>query len=768
MFLSFILWPSGPNEEMGDQIHLTAPQGGASAKIPKEELEKKIQKAYSHYLRDTYQNYLSGQNELVGILEAEKKFAPAIGQLCMTYLELWPFAFQDSQDLRTVTLMVQLSGEADPAGIYSATCRTLDLIIRGRTEEARNIVETVLEVEASQGRTPVDFYYLKAYLLGQTKDYQTAIGYLRSAEKLEPRRIRFFALEGQLLMESGDDTNAAKVLKRVIGANGDHSVAKVLLGIIEERKFRHFDKAKTLLLDGLESENKVPRKLASQGYFSLAEMELQNNNTSKALNYARKAYLANSVNLAAKNLILKLGGKDELKSTPLKSIQLILEGDQFVREGDCQSAQAHYKAAYELEKNAVAAMKAGQCLWKLNFSAEALEWLQKAIQSDPKLVEAYVLLADYYTQRYNFVAASRTLSLAQKSAPKSYEVYRGFALVELRRNSPQSAITYGKTALSPYETDVETHIIMARAYMAQEDYRTAYAHAAKAVEIDANYRDAQIVYAETLAGIQGFDSGLSHLVKLVQTYPMVTEYRLALGKLYAKDEQYSEAENTLRQVISLEEKPKEAYLELGKVLRKINRHDEALKVLLQAAVLDPADAEPLFQAGITYMEVKKPNEAIIQFQRVLKINPRYPLVHYWIGKAALEADNYGEALKQSQEERQVNPNLAEAYLLAAEAYTEMKQYSLCAQEFQKAIKLRPQGANIYVSLARCYRLAENLDIAEAMLNQAAAQESGYAPIYREQGEVFERKGEYQRAMEAYRQYFILNPNAPDREAIESR
>ena len=139
-----------------------------------------------------------------------------------------------------------------------------------------------------------------------------------------------------------------------------------------------------------------------------------------------------------------------------------------------------------------------------------------------------------------------------------------------------------------------------------------------------------------------------------------------------------------------------------------------------------------------------------------------------MGKAALSKGDTDEALNQSNKERRVNPNLADAYLLAAEAYTRKQQYTLCAQEYQKAIKLRPQGADIYVKLAKCYRLAGNLDVAEAMLNHAAAQESGYADIYKEQGEVYERKGDIERAIEAYSHYFVLNPNAPDRSQIEAR
>ncbi len=750
-----------------ERIRLLSPQIKATANMAPKTALAKLKRAYAYFYRDTYTSYLSAQNELIQTIEGFPKEPRSMSLLCMTYFELWPYAYQDSQDFATVNKMLQLSSKLDPAGIFSSTCRVVDLFVRGRLAEAKNLVESVLEAEAAQGRAPLDFYYLKAVLLAQSKEYLTAIGYLQSAQKLEPQRFRVFVYEAELHMKRGDYVTAAKLLRTVLSAHKNHSMAQILIGIIEVRQFRHFETAQTFLTSGLNGDS-VPKQLASEGYFALAEIAIQNNDSDGALEYAQKAYSSNSGNEAAKNLILKLGGVEKLKRTKLKGQQLIFEGDQFVREGDCNTAQAHFKAAYELDKSAVAAMKAGKCLWRLSFSTEATEWLQLAIKADDKLIEAYVILADYHTQRYNFSAAAQTLALAQKVSPKSYEIYRGFALVELRRNSPKTALTYGKKALALYETDVETHIIMAEAYMILNDYRQGYAHGAKAIEIDANNRKAQIVYGQALGGIQGIETGLSHMMNLVQTYPLVTEYRMALGKMYAQDERYNQAEEIFLQVIQIEEKPKEAYLELGKVLRKLDNFQPALDAFLKAAALDPADAEPLFQSGMLHLQIKKPTDAMMQFQRVLRINQRYPLVHYWLGKAALENGDPNEALNQSTEERKINPNMADAYLLAAEAYTKLNQYSLCAQEYQKAIKLRPQGANIYVNLARCYRLAGNLDVAEAMLNHASTQESGFAPIYREQGEVYERRGDFERAIEAYNQYFVLNPNAPDREQIEQR
>ena len=64
-------------------------------------------------------------------------------------------------------------------------------------------------------------------------------------------------------------------------------------------------------------------------------------------------------------------------------------------------------------------MKAGKCLWQLNQSVEAINWLNRAIKADAKLIEAYVLQPDYYSQRYNYQTALQVLNKASRIFPNN-------------------------------------------------------------------------------------------------------------------------------------------------------------------------------------------------------------------------------------------------------------------------------------------------------------------------------------------------------------
>lgn len=760
-----------PTQKTEDRLRLKAPQFGKKIEaFGKQQAAQKTREAVSNYLRDTVDGYKLAQEQLVTLLERDPKNLNLFGLLCLAQYELWPYSYQDSKDLKVIEKVTIKAAEVNPTHLYTYTCRTLNMIAKGQTTEAKALTEEVLESYTGNGPAPIPFYYFKAALLKQAKDYVTAQGYANSAHQLWPQWLRAYVLEAEIYMLMGNNSAAYTILSNVYKENKDHPMTKVLIGILEYLQFSNAEKARAFLNSGLKNYRQMPSETAANGFLTMAQIALSENDQPSALKAAKKTYSLDPSNETAKTIIRQLGGERELEKTEVKAHQLILEGDQLVREGDCQSAQAHYKSAYSMDKRlAIAAFKAGRCLWDLSFSIEAIEWLKKAIKADPYLIDAYVLMADYYSQRYEFVAAARTLGAAQAANPKSHEVLRGYAMVELRRNNPKATISYARQALLIYESDVESMILSAEAHLKlREDIQTGFSMAAKAVEMDPSNRQAQIIYAQALMAIQGIDYGVNHLQELITTYPLVSDYRLALGRLYLEDERYNDAERVFRQLIQIQDKPKEALIELAKVLRFQNDIEKALESLFRAAVFDPADAEPFFLAGMMLLDVNKPQEAKQQFERVLAINNNYPLVHYQIGRAELVAKNPKGALARASEEKKVNPNMAAAYTLAAEAYSDLKQYELCAREYQKAIKLRPQGADIYIRVARCYRKFGNFDSALSMLNIASKIESGNPGIYKEQGALFESKGDLQKAIQAYRQYFVLDPNAADRMAIEQR
>lgn len=761
------------------RIHLLFPRKG-QGEISEAKQKEKFNRAGSALVLDTFTGYVRAQNELVELIEgaspnpdAGMKKASALASLCLVYRELWPYAYQDSQDLKAVASITQEAKRIDPAGINGATCEIVNLILSGRYRDAQGLAESVL---LEQTQAPA-LYEIRGDLYLYNQDYSNAAEYFKIAKALWPAWQKSYVQEARARAKLQQFPKSLQLYTEVVKRVGAHSVAKIEMGIIEGLQFSQYDKAVTLIEAGINGSEKVPRQILSSGYFGLAEIYLRRNQTPRALENAQRAYSLNSGNMEAKAMIVSLAGEAALKGLKFKADELVYLGDQYMRSGDFFSAQAQYKAAYDADnKNAFAALKAGKCLWQLNQTAESLEWLRKAIFADQNLIAAYVELADYSAQRYDFYAAAEVLKRAQARSPKSFEIYRGFAQLELRRNNFQGAVNYGLRALKLYETDMDTLLLMAKAYVGMQNFVEAQRFAARGIDLDSNNIEAQSLYGKIEASLHGVDSGANYIQNIINRFVITKgqqvpqaaiEYRIALGEIYMIDERFRPAEESLRQAINLDRNSKRALITLGKIMQAQNFNQEALELFLRAAVLDPSDADPIFLSGQIYLDAGKIQEAAKQYERVLKINTRYPKGHAQLGRVYLRLNDGKKALEEALAERAINPDLADSYVLAAEGYFSLKQYTNCAAEYQKAVGKLGQGATILVRMARCYRLGGALDSAGSLLRQAVTLESGNPDIYKEQGAIYHMKGMADEAVTNYDTYLRLAPNASDRGEVET-
>jgi tetratricopeptide (TPR) repeat protein len=761
-----------------NRVHLLQPRKGAP-ELAEAVVAEKYKRALASFQVDTYKTYQTAQNELVEIVEGMSKKpemasrnAERLAFLCLTYREMWPYAFQDSQDLKTVSLVMQEAKRLDPAGRSGATCEIVQLMLNGRNRDAQGLTDSML-VEESQ--TPV-LFEIRGDLYATVRDYDSASNYFEQAKVMWPAWQKITVEEARAKQKVRKYPEATELYRSVLAKVPQHPVAKIELGIMEASVFQHPDEGAALIKTALDGKEKIPDVVASNGWLGLAKIQESKNLSAKAGEYAMKAYKLNAANLEAKSMAERLNGKVSAPG-PKEAQGLIVLGDQYFQQGDFFQAQAQYKTAFEADpKSGISAMKAARCLWALNQSSDAIEWMKRSVAADPQLTAAYVYLAEYYARRFDFQAATQILAKAQRLQPNSYEVYRGLANVELIRNNFKGAVQYGTRALKLYESDIDTYLIMSKANMGLRDFQAAERFAARAIELDFNSTEAQSLFGKSQAGLRGVEAGVTYMQSLINRYVITKgkqvpqaaiDYRVTLGDIYLSDQRNGPAEQAYQQALTFDADNKRALMGLAKSLQAQNKQAQALEAFLRAAVLDPSDADPIYFSGQLYAEVGKPKEALKQFERVLKINSRFPRAHVALGQMYLRTGDSKTALEEAMKEREINPGLRDSYILSAEAYFSMKQYSNCAAEYQQASKGQ-RDASLLTKMARCYRLSGALDSAQSLLKQAQSIESGNPDVYKEQGAIFQMKGMADEAVAAYDTYLKLMPAASDRAEIERR
>lgn len=784
----FLLAPS--NTEVVKGWTLAAPPQKNEEKVTPDDarmIKRRMARAFQLGQIDAI---LVAHKDLAKVVTDYPKDLESMGMLCLAYHELWPYTRQTAQDLRSMSIVMQMARTVNPISRYSGTCQISYLLAKGQLPEAKSILITTMDSQIEPNFSLYPFLNLiKGELFEYEQNFVNALIYYDLAAKTWPQWITAIFQAGRMSLKLGKNNEARSLFMEIKKIDPESKIALYGLGLVEILGFKNAEKAYQYFTAGFVSNRTIPKDFNIEALLNYAKILVDRNESKKALEVAQKGYQLNPSHRGLKELVLLLGGDDKVENA---QNEIILQGDQFARAGDHLAAQAQYKAAFEVDpKNASAAFKAAKSLWEINQTKDSIAWLDKAIKADPKFITAYTLKADYEAQKYNFREAAKTLLEASRKAPQNYEVLKGQALLESRKNNMMSAIQYGERAIRIYDSDVELLSLLAEANInfyqnapstknsdsdrKEQAKKDAIRYATKAIDLEPSLPEAQITYAHLLAAVDGPLRGEKQLKEKIVEFPYTPEYRIALAEYYRAYEKFTEASEIYMQVYTANTKNKKAALGLAECYRIMNNPEMAQKFYNVASILDPSDVEPLFSNAKLLLELASGREAKARLQQAISklnlvktINPNYPRVSYFLAKSYMELGDFKLALDLIREEKMNNPNIADPYLLGAELFFRKEQYKECAAEYALAIKLRPSSAELYVKASTCYRLSDALDIAEDMLSMARDRESGFPEIYRERGLIYEKKGQLNEARQDFERYLDLAPNAPDRMFFEGK
>ncbi len=352
--------------DTGGRIRLIAPRTN-QAELPIEKIKQKYKRAIAAIQSDVFSGYQRAQNDLVEVVEGLPRDPERAAQtievfstLCLTYRELWAYSYQDAQDTKVLSEVLQQAKRLDPAGLHGAICEIVQLLLSANYREADRMAASRLEEE---GQAPL-LFEMRADAYLSIGDFPSAAVYYERARLLWPAWQKLAVGEARARAKTRNFGQSMTLYRGVLQAVPNHPVAMIELGLIEAREFDHQDKGRQLLLSAVTGDERASRDIASEGWLGLAEIAVKRRQKKEAIEYAKKAFEANSGNIRARELLTKVAGEAGVKGTKVAARELVFMGDQHAKAGDCFQAQAEYRSAFDSDpKNGSAAMKAGKCLW---------------------------------------------------------------------------------------------------------------------------------------------------------------------------------------------------------------------------------------------------------------------------------------------------------------------------------------------------------------------------------------------------------------------
>ncbi len=251
--------------------------------------------------------------------------------------------------------------------------------------------------------------------------------------------------------------------------------------------------------------------------------------------------------------------------------------------------------------------------------------------------------------------------------------------------------------------------------------------------------------------------------------------------------------------------PPRADLTLANDLVRTGSYAEAEKILTALQAEFPEDSRVLLMRGEVLLALQRAAEALPLLQRCAEIDPARPRLHFQLGTALQATGDVPGAIAAFGREIEVNedPRVRVLARLNRSLLLEGQQdWLTAAAELEAAIQLEPTRLEAYGDLATLYMKAARLDDASRALvaghaagfrsashlysvgarylqehaygpaseafRSALEIDPGFADALRNLGVALDQLGREQEAVQHFRRYLDLRPDAPDAAEITRR
>jgi tetratricopeptide (TPR) repeat protein len=238
---------------------------------------------------------------------------------------------------------------------------------------------------------------------------------------------------------------------------------------------------------------------------------------------------------------------------------------------------------YRVEKNQLGAMSRHDALH------QAGRECNKALDADPRVVEAHYLLGTVYKEEGRFDLAIQAFSGAIHLDPHYVRAFNMLASVQFQKGNLAEATESYKEAINVFPKNSAAHLGLGEIYMKEARYEDAMNELNAALAINPNSVAAHIAMAKALESRGNSAAAIREYEQVIKLKPDEAEAYAAISQLHESQGEYNAAVDQLQ--VALKSSPQDRALRerLADDLLQLDRVDDALKEYRTLTAANPSD-----------------------------------------------------------------------------------------------------------------------------------------------------------------------------------
>lgn len=424
------------------------------------------------------------------------------------------------------------------------------------------------------------------------------------------------------------------------------------------------------------------------------------------LSRADAAVLARDFSLAARlyKTLLNEDGSD---------LNLLMKlGDVYQKSGQNENALAVYK---RIPDSAEAANEMGAIYRRMGKYEESVNILEQALVFGGQTGKIYYNLGFTYRQMKEYDNAIRCFEEVLNENPNDVLVFNHIGAIHAERGNHEKAVAAYLRGLKIDQNHPILNLNIAKSY--EKLHRKA-----NAIQ---SYEAALRAKPGMLEAVEGYSNLLIRENKIREAYEVVNnavrlnpeniDMRVKLGKVYEKQCNYEKAEDQYEAALEINDSHLPALFGLADVQENQHKYDDAVRTMRRAEEMNPTDVPTLKKAAHVLMSANYLPAALDHINRLIE-----------------------------KDDRDV------------ETLNLMGQYYICADDetkrdetFEKIEAIDPQYVDHWRDGAKRYQAKSKYETAEFYLNKVLIKNPQDIASLIVLGEVYEQKGEWEKAMEVF-------------------
>lgn len=202
------------------------------------------------------------------------------------------------------------------------------------------------------------------------------------------------------------------------------------------------------------------------------------------------------------------------------------------------------------------------------------------------------------------------------------------------------------------------------------------------------------------------------------------------------------------------------YLAQGDELLESGQRKEAIASLQKAVESNRSSPWPYYHLGLALDKDGQLEGAVSEFGRAIALYPDLIWAHHYLGETLVKLGRLEEAVGEFQRAIELKPDLSWSYYHFGEALCQLGRWDEAVVNLRRAIELNPDFCWCHHYLGEALSRLQKWNEAAVALNQALTLHEHFGS-YSALGQCWEKLGELEKAIAAYRQAIKLNPDVEE-------